>query len=47
MSIDKEDFVEKKRQIIQKGGFLGAILAPILATLGGGVCSVIGTNAAR
>jgi len=31
----KKTSLKKKRQIIQKGGFLGAIIAPILATLGG------------
>ena len=31
----KKTSLKKKRQIIQQGGFLGAILAPVLATLGG------------
>jgi len=35
----KKTSLKKKRQIIPKDGFLGAILAPILATLGGGVLS--------
>jgi len=35
----KKTSLKKKRQIIQKGGFLGAIVAPILATLGGSLVS--------
>jgi len=35
----KKTSLKKKRQIIQKGGLLGAILAPVLATLGGTVLS--------
>ena len=35
----KKTSLKKKRQIIQKGGFLGAILAPVLATLGGSLVS--------
>ena len=35
----KKTSLKKKRQIIQKGGFLGAILAPVLATLGGSLAS--------
>jgi len=40
----KKTSLKKKRQIIQKGGFLGAILAPVLATLGGGVLSSLFGN---
>ena len=35
----KKTTLKKKRQIIQKGGFLGAILAPIVATLQGSLVS--------
>jgi len=35
----KNTSLKKKRQIIQKGGFLGAIIAPILATLRGSLVS--------
>ena len=35
----KKTSLKNKRQIIQKGGFLGAILAPVLATLGGSLVS--------
>ena len=35
----KKTLLKKKRQIIQKGGFLAGILSPVLATLGGGVLS--------
>ena len=35
----KKTLLKKKRQIIQKGGLLGAILAPVLATLGRTVVS--------
>jgi len=31
----KKTSVRKKRRIIQKGGFLGAILTPVLSLLGG------------
>jgi len=35
----KKTSLKKKPQIIQKGGFLGAILAPVIATLGGSLIS--------
>jgi len=35
----KKTSLKKNRQIIQNGGFLGAIIAPILATLGGSLLS--------
>jgi len=40
----KKTSLKKKRQIIQKGGFLGAIIAPVLATLGGSVLSSLFGN---
>jgi len=39
----KKTSLRKKRRIIQKGGFLGAILTPILSILGG----LLGGNATR
>jgi len=30
----KKTFLKKKRQILQKGGFLGALLPPVFGVLG-------------
>lgn len=38
----KKTSLRKKRQIVQKGGFLTALLPPILSLLGGALSSVIG-----
>ena len=42
----KKTSLRKKRQIVQKGGFLSALLTPVLTLLGGALSNVI-SNAVR
>ena len=37
----KNTSLRKKRQIVQKGGFLGALMTPVVSLLGGALSSVI------
>jgi len=37
----KKKSLRKKRQIVQKGGFLGALMTPVLSLFGGALSSVI------
>ena len=37
----KKTSLRKKRHIVQKGGFLGALLKPVLALLGGRVSNAV------
>jgi len=38
---DKKTSLRKKRQIVQKGGFLAALLPPVLSLLGGALTGII------
>jgi hypothetical protein len=40
----KKTSLKKKRKILQKGGFIGAIIPPVLAVLGSLVSRFIGGN---